>query len=67
MVEYEADSELRDIEQVPLLEPGGVEAFFRREVLPRVSDAWIDRDSTKIAMRSRSLFLLYETRSMLVI
>ena len=48
IVEYEADAELRDTEQVPLLEPGGVEAFFRREVLPHVPDAWIDPDGTKI-------------------
>ncbi len=27
VVEYEADSELRDFEQVPLLEEGGIEAF----------------------------------------
>ena len=39
VVEYEPDSELRDTEQVPLLEDGGVEAFFRREVLPYVPDA----------------------------
>ena len=32
MVEYEPDSELRDTEQVPLLEEGGIEAFLRREV-----------------------------------
>ncbi|WP_367027170.1 class I SAM-dependent DNA methyltransferase [Methylococcus sp. ANG] len=32
MVEYEADSDLRDTEQVPLKEPGGIEAFFAREV-----------------------------------
>jgi hypothetical protein len=48
VVEYEPDSELRDTEQVPLLETGGVEAFFRREVLPHVPDAWIGPDSTKI-------------------
>ncbi len=34
VVEYEPDSELRDHEQIPLLEEGGVEAFIRREVLP---------------------------------
>ncbi len=33
---------------MPLLEEGGVEAFFRREVLPYVPDAWIDAKSTKI-------------------
>jgi type I restriction enzyme M protein len=47
-VEYEPDSELRDTEQVPLLEAGGIEAFFRREVLPYAPDAWIDREATKI-------------------
>lgn len=48
IVEYEPDSDLRDSEQIPLLEPGGIEAFFRREVLPHTSDAWIDEDATKI-------------------
>jgi len=48
IVEYEADSELRDTEQVPLLEEGGIEAFFLREVLPHVPDAWIDETSAKI-------------------
>ena len=48
VVEYEPDSELRDTEQVPLLESGGIEAFFRREVLPYVPDAWIDEAATKI-------------------
>jgi type I restriction enzyme M protein len=46
VVEYEADSELRDAEQIPLLEEGGIEAFIRREVLPHVPDAWIDEDKT---------------------
>jgi len=31
VVEYEPDADLRDTEQVPLLEEGGVEAFLRRE------------------------------------
>jgi type I restriction enzyme M protein len=48
VVEYEPDSELRDTEQVPLLEPGGVEAFIEREVLPYAADAWFDEDSIKI-------------------
>jgi type I restriction enzyme M protein len=48
VLEYESDSELRDSEQVPLLEEGGIEAFFRREVLPHVPDAWIDESATKI-------------------
>ena len=48
VVEYEPDSEIRDTEQVRLLEEGGVEAFIRREVLPHASDAWIDESATKI-------------------
>ena len=48
LVEYEPDTDLRDTEQVPLLEEGGIEAFFKREVLPHATDAWIDADSTKI-------------------
>ena len=38
---------LRDTEQVPLLEPGGIEAFIRREVLPYTPDAWLDESATK--------------------
>jgi type I restriction enzyme M protein len=48
VVEYEADTELRDTEQVSLLERGGVEAFIRREVLPYTPDAWIDESANKI-------------------
>ena len=48
VVEYEPDSDLRDTEQVPLLEEGGIEAFIRREVLPYAPDAWVKEDATKI-------------------
>jgi type I restriction enzyme M protein len=48
IVEYEPDPELRDTEQVPLLEDGGIEAFFRREVLPYTPDAWIKAESARI-------------------
>jgi type I restriction enzyme M protein len=48
VVEYEADTELRDTEQIPLLEEGGIEAFIRREVLPHVADAWYDPESVKV-------------------
>ena len=48
LVEYEPDPDLRDTEQVPLLEDGGIEAFLRREVLPYASDAWYAPDSIKI-------------------
>lgn len=48
VIEYEPDSELRDTEQIPLLEPGGIAGFFRREVLPHTPDAWIDAGSIRI-------------------
>jgi len=48
VVEYEPDSELRDTEQIPLLEPGGIAAFIQREVLPHAADAWVDEEATKI-------------------
>lgn len=46
--EYEPDTELRDTEQVSFLEPGGIGAFFKRECLPYVPDAWIDESKTKM-------------------
>jgi type I restriction enzyme M protein len=42
----EPDTELRDTESVPLKED--IEAYFQREVLPHVPDAWIDHAKTKI-------------------
>ena len=47
VVEYEPDPDLRDTEQVPLIEEGGIEAFLRREVLPHAVDAWYVPDSIK--------------------
>ena len=48
VVEYEPDASLRDTEQIPLQEDGGIEAFLRREVLPYAGDAWYRPDSVKI-------------------
>ena len=48
VVEYEPDTDLRDTEQIPLQEPGGIEAFLKREVLPYAADAWYQPDSVKI-------------------
>jgi type I restriction enzyme M protein len=42
----QADANLRDTENVPLTED--VEAYFEREVLPHVPDAWIDHEKTKV-------------------
>ncbi|WP_430421411.1 type I restriction-modification system subunit M [Methylibium petroleiphilum] len=48
VVEYEPDSDLRDTEQVPLLEEGGIDAFILREVRPYTPDAWVNASATKI-------------------
>ena len=47
VVEYEPDTDLRDTEQIPLTEEGGIEAFIRREVLPYAPDAWYVPSSVK--------------------
>lgn len=43
---YEPDAELRDFEYVPLEED--IDGYFRREVLPHVPDAWMDRAKDKV-------------------
>ena len=48
VVQYEPDPKLRDTEQIPLLEEGGIEAFIRREVLPYAPDAWYVPSSVKV-------------------
>jgi type I restriction enzyme M protein len=40
------DASLRDTENVPLKED--IQAYFEREVLPHVPDAWIDHSKTKV-------------------
>ena len=45
--EYEPDPELRDTEQIPLLEEGGIEGFMEREVRPHAPDAWVDMSSIR--------------------
>ena len=42
----EPDADLRDTETVPLKED--IDVYFKREVLPHVPDAWVDRDKTKV-------------------
>lgn len=41
-----ADTAKRDTENVPLDED--IDAYFKREVLPYNSDAWIDKSKTKV-------------------
>jgi type I restriction enzyme M protein len=43
---YEPDADLRDFENIPLKED--VDEYFKREVLPHVSDAWLDRSKDKV-------------------
>lgn len=43
---FEADADLRDFENVPLKED--IDAYFRREVLPHMPDAWMDRSKDKV-------------------
>jgi type I restriction enzyme M protein len=42
---FEPDADLRDFENVPLKED--IDAYFNREVLPHVPDAWMDRAKDK--------------------
>ena len=42
----EPDPELRDTESIPLKE--SIQAYFAREVLPHVPDAWVDESKTKV-------------------
>ena len=53
VVEYEPDTDLRDTEQVPLLEEGGIDAFLEREVLPHAPDAWYDPDKRQDRLRGQ--------------
>ena len=64
VVEYEPDADLRDTEQVPLLEEGGIEAFIRREVLPHTPDAWIKKDVTKVGYEVSFTRHFYKPRSL---
>jgi len=43
-IEYESDSELRDYESIDLKQD--IEEYFKAEVLPHVSDAWINKEKT---------------------
>ncbi len=64
IVEYEPDTDLRDTEQVPLMEDGGIEAFFRREVLPYALDAWVDPRSAKIGYEISFTRIFYKPQQL---
>jgi type I restriction enzyme M protein len=42
------DTKLRDTENVPFTYDGGIDAYFKAEVLSHVPDAWIDEKRTRI-------------------
>ncbi|HZU11775.1 MAG TPA: class I SAM-dependent DNA methyltransferase [Chloroflexota bacterium] len=64
VVEYEPDPELRDTEQIPLLEEGAIEGFLRREVLPYAPDAWYDPTSVKIGYEISFTRYFYKPQAM---
>ena len=64
VVEYEPDTDLRDIEQIPLEEAGGIEAFLRREVLPYATDAWYPPDSVRIGYEISFTRYFYKPKSL---
>ena len=64
VVEYEPDTDLRDTEEIPLQEDGGIEAFLRREVLPYAADAWYQPDSVRIGYEISFTRYFYKPQSM---
>jgi len=64
VVEYEPDTDLRDTEQIPLLEDGGIEAFISREVLPYAPDAWYKADSIKVGYEISFTRYFYKPKPM---
>ena len=64
VVEYEPDSGLRDTEQIPLQEEGGIEGFLQREVLPYAEDAWYVPKSVKIGYEISFNRYFYEPEPM---
>lgn len=72
VVEFEPDADLRDTEQVPLIEKGGIDAYMLREVMPYSADAWYVSSSVKVGyeisftrhfFKSRPLRSLEEIRA----
>jgi type I restriction enzyme M protein len=52
------DSELRDFENVPLKDD--VDAYFEREVMPHVPDAWMDRSKDRVGYEISFTKYFYE-------
>jgi type I restriction enzyme M protein len=66
--EYEPDPELRDNENIPL--DNDIYQYFQREVLPHISDAWMDRTKDKVGYEinfNRYFFNLIQPRDLRII
>ena len=57
-----ADTSKRDTENIPLDED--IEEYFKREVLPYRSDAWIDKSKTKIGYEIPFTRVFYEYKKL---
>ena len=64
VVEYEPDTDLRDTEQIPLQEEGGIEAFLWREVLPYAADAWYRPDNVRVGYEISFTRYFYKPKPM---
>ncbi len=64
LVEYAPDTDLRDTEQIPLQEEGGIEAFLQREVLPYAADAWYQANTVKVGYEIAFTRYFYKPKSM---
>ena len=64
IIQYEADSALRDTEQVPFLEDIGIEAFIGHEVLSYTRNTWINEDATRIGHDIRFTRHFYKPQSL---
>lgn len=61
---FEPDKDLSDLEKVPLKYPGGIEEYFKAEILPYSEDAWMDYDSVKIGYEISFTEVFYEPSSL---
>jgi type I restriction enzyme M protein len=66
-VEYEPDPDLHDLEQIPLMDEGGIDAFLKREVLPYAPDAWYSEESVKIGYEISFTRYFYKPQPMRIL
>lgn len=62
---FEPDADLRDFENIPVKED--IDEYFKREVLPHVPDAWMDRSKDKVGYEinfNRQFYQFSQPRSL---